>query len=77
MLFGLVCPSLKGARRCSRIAQLAETTRYLQLGCCTASWSRPGKSGTIDFDVMTPFSDDEPVFQELVLDDNRQKFGDI
>jgi hypothetical protein len=38
----------------------------------------PGKTGTVDFDVMAPQSDDElPVFQELVLDDGGQKFGDI
>ena len=38
----------------------------------------PMTSGTIDFDVMTPAATEElPVFQELVLDDNGQKFGDI
>lgn len=37
-----------------------------------------GKSGTLDFDVMTPDTVDElPVFQELVLDDGGTKFGDI
>ncbi len=37
-----------------------------------------GKTGTVDFDVMTPASDTElPVFQELVLDDGGTKFGDI
>ena len=38
----------------------------------------PGKSGTVDFDIMTPATDAElPVFQELVLDDGGTKFGDI
>lgn len=37
-----------------------------------------GKSGTLDFDVMTPDTAEElPVFQELVLDDAGTKFGDI
>jgi uncharacterized protein (TIGR03382 family) len=38
-----------------------------------------GKSGTVDFDVTTPMADAEevPVFQELTLDDNGTKFGDI
>ena len=37
-----------------------------------------GTTGTIDFDVTTPATDDElPVFQELVLDDAGTKFGDI
>ncbi|HUS33104.1 MAG TPA: M15 family metallopeptidase [Kofleriaceae bacterium] len=38
-----------------------------------------GKSGTVDFDVTTPIADAEevPVFQELTLDDNGTKFGDI
>lgn len=37
-----------------------------------------GKSGTVDFDVMTPDTSEElPVFQALVLDDNGTKFGDI
>jgi MYXO-CTERM domain-containing protein len=38
----------------------------------------PMSSGTIDFDVMTPMATEElPVAQDLVLDDNGQKFGDI
>lgn len=37
-----------------------------------------GKTGTVDFDIMTPMANDElPVFQELELEDNGQKFGDI
>jgi uncharacterized protein (TIGR03382 family) len=36
------------------------------------------KSGTVDFDVMTPDTSEElPVFQELVLDDGGTKFGSI
>jgi MYXO-CTERM domain-containing protein len=35
-------------------------------------------SGTIDFDVMTPAATEElPIAEDLVLDDNGQKFGDI
>jgi uncharacterized protein (TIGR03382 family) len=38
----------------------------------------PMTSGTIDFDVMTPAAAEElPITQDLVLDDNGQKFGDI
>ncbi|NVB85115.1 MAG: hypothetical protein HOV81_42510, partial [Kofleriaceae bacterium] len=40
---------------------------------------KAGNTGTIDFDVTTPFTETEelPVFQELVLDDGGTKFGDI
>jgi uncharacterized protein (TIGR03382 family) len=38
----------------------------------------PMATGTIDFDVMTPAATEElPIFEELVLDDNGQNFGDI
>jgi uncharacterized protein (TIGR03382 family) len=38
----------------------------------------PMTSGSIDFDVMTPPASEElPVAEDLVLDDNGQKFGDI
>ena len=37
-----------------------------------------GKTGTIDFDVTTPFADAElPVMEELVLEDGSTKFGAI
>ena len=37
-----------------------------------------GKTGTVDFDVMTPATEDElPVMEELVLDDAGTKFGEI
>jgi uncharacterized protein (TIGR03382 family) len=37
-----------------------------------------GKSGAVDFDVMTPDTSEElPVFEELVLDDGGTKFGTI
>lgn len=37
-----------------------------------------GKTGTLDFDVMTPATDEDlPVFEELVLDDNGTKFGEV
>jgi uncharacterized protein (TIGR03382 family) len=40
-----------------------------------------GKTGTVDFDVTTPMTDtpdaELPVFQELSLNDNGTKFGDI
>jgi len=38
----------------------------------------PMTSGTVDFDVMTPATDtDLPVFEELTLDDNGTKFGEL
>lgn len=40
---------------------------------------KAGKTGTIDLDVTTPFTDTDelPVMEELVLDDGGTKFGDI
>src|SRR5690606_39436024 len=52
----------------------ASETVIAELGAPNAA----GETGTIDYDVTTPFAESElPVMEELVLDDAGKKFGDI